>query len=251
MDSPTCSRCDRPVLAAGLCQTHYYSREEKARRAAIRAAPRVCATCSAPLINKSSAAVYCSDPCKARGWQKVEKAASLERRTGRLCVVCGNVVQSLAGRAKTCSRECGIRWANVQKQERRRAEWNATEHRCPQCGEAFPTDRRAGSVYCSPECKKKAMDARWRERSPHYMRRYLYGVTPEQTAAMLAAQANRCAICEAEFGSGRNAVHMDHDHTTGKVRALLCGPCNNGLGLFKDDPARLRAAAAYLEAHTM
>lgn len=92
------------------------------------------------------------------------------------------------------------------------------------------------------------MGDRWRVSSPHYNRRYIYGITPEQWTAMLAGQGNACAICgTAEWGGNCNRPSADHDHVTGVFRGILCNSCNNGLGRFGDDPARLRAAADYLE----
>jgi predicted nucleic acid-binding Zn-ribbon protein len=86
-----------------------------------------------------------------------------------------------------------------------------------------------------------------------------YGITLEEADAILA---RGCAICGAEHGGrivGRASALMptrpeqrlclDHCHTTGKVRAALCHGCNSALGLMSDDPARLRAAADYLEKH--
>jgi hypothetical protein len=62
---------------------------------------------------------------------------------------------------------------------------------------------------------------------------------------MLAEQGGLCAICKSA-----PAVHVDHDHATGAVRALLCFNCNGGLGQFKDDPETLHAAAFYVAFHT-
>ena len=63
---------------------------------------------------------------------------------------------------------------------------------------------------------------------------------------MLAAQQGVCAICRVA-----PAKHVDHDHATGAVRALLCFNCNGGLGQFKDDPAVMLAAAEYLRFHAV
>lgn len=75
-----------------------------------------------------------------------------------------------------------------------------------------------------------------------------YGLTPDTFAAMLAAQGDRCGVCRESF-TGTRPPDIDHHHATGRVRGLLCGSCNRGIGLFQEDPERLRAAAAYLERH--
>ena len=62
---------------------------------------------------------------------------------------------------------------------------------------------------------------------------------------MLARQRGVCAVC-GEQPARRLCV--DHCHVTGKVRGLLCSPCNLAIGQLKDSPARLRKAAAYVEA---
>jgi len=75
-----------------------------------------------------------------------------------------------------------------------------------------------------------------------------HNVTLDQYHAMLEQQGELCAICRSVLQPMHKETHIDHDHATGKVRGLLCGACNLGLGKFKDNPAALRAAAAYVEA---
>lgn len=76
-----------------------------------------------------------------------------------------------------------------------------------------------------------------------------YGLTEVDYQRMLATQNGRCAICGTTQGrrkSDDHPLYVDHDHKTGKVRGLLCQPCNSALGMFEDDPERLRKAIAYL-----
>lgn len=89
-----------------------------------------------------------------------------------------------------------------------------------------------------------------------YSRRWIlkqYGMTPEDYENLVAAQGDRCAICRGSHrganGSENYSWCVDHSHSTGKVRGLLCSDCNMGLGRFGDNPETLSAAAAYLTLH--
>lgn len=67
-------------------------------------------------------------------------------------------------------------------------------------------------------------------------------VPDEEISALFEQSDGLCAICADEV-----AVTIDHDHVTLQLRGALCKGCNWGLGHFRDDPAKLRAAAEYLE----
>jgi hypothetical protein len=73
-----------------------------------------------------------------------------------------------------------------------------------------------------------------------------YGITAAVYDLLLILQNGVCAVCRCSCISGRRLA-VDHCHVTNKVRGLLCANCNRALGLLKDDPLRLRAAADYLE----
>src|SRR5256885_9267394 len=88
-------------------------------------------------------------------------------------------------------------------------------------------------------------DYRKRRSNSNYAR-YLkrcYGLTLQQYQALLGTQKGRCAICKRK---PRDRLQVDHCHRSKVIRRLLCGLCNRGLGLFRDDPRLLRSAAAYL-----
>lgn len=82
-----------------------------------------------------------------------------------------------------------------------------------------------------------------------------YGINLDQYELMLKNQDNKCAICrqpETHMNIKSNKVSMlsvDHDHATGKVRALLCNKCNRGIGCFEDNPEFCISAAQYLTKH--
>lgn len=90
-----------------------------------------------------------------------------------------------------------------------------------------------------------------REQNPRYQRDYelkrKFGITLEEYEELFDTQGGVCFICGQPCSSGRSLA-VDHDHSTGKVRGLLCGACNTGIGKLQDDPELLRKAAEYLEA---
>lgn len=82
---------------------------------------------------------------------------------------------------------------------------------------------------------------------PSKNQKSLYGLSDEDFSPQLAAQNNRCAICEMVFGQGAGRPEVDHDHDLSRLRGLLCSKCNKMLGLAQDDPEVLKRAAAYLQ----
>lgn len=112
------------------------------------------------------------------------------------------------------------------------------------------------------ERRKKIRDAnkdkineaqrRWRKEHPEenkkYMLQYHFSLDYDEYKEMLRKQNGVCAICMGVNKSGR-ALSVDHNHTTGKKRGLLCSNHNLGIGYFKDNPDHLEAAAKYIRQH--
>lgn len=94
--------------------------------------------------------------------------------------------------------------------------------------------------------KKRYAAMSERERRTKNLKRY--GLTVDLYDAMLVEQGGRCAICPATTPGGRHGkhFHVDHDHTTGKVRGLLCNACNTVLGAAADRVDTLQNAISYL-----
>lgn len=123
--------------------------------------------------------------------------------------------------------------------------------RCPTCGahksrEEFPRNRRSkdgrGS-YCKPCHNRRTREniKRLHGDTRHYHYRQKYGLSRAEVEQMIADQGGLCPIC-----NKRPATQVDHDHRTGKVRAILCLKCNAGLGALKDDLRLVWSAVDYL-----
>ena len=146
--------------------------------------------------------------------------------------------------------------------------------RCKPCSKVImaaqyakdPSKWRARERLYAAENPEKVKEAR--RRKTEYMQQYAaenpetmaviwhrkkckkYGLTTEQFDAMVLSQGGLCAIC-GEAGNIRNGqtirLHIDHCHTTGKVRALLCFQCNSMLGMSRDSTKNLNSAIEYLK----
>lgn len=136
---------------------------------------------------------------------------------------------------------------------------------CTKCREQKPLDEFPNNVnskdgkHCWCRVCQRASVKEWRannaekaragyRRDSKVSRKHVrrYGIEPIDYELMLETQQGVCAICH---GKCVQELAVDHDHVTGKVRALLCRDCNQCLGKFNDDPERFLAAAAYLVKH--
>ena len=91
--------------------------------------------------------------------------------------------------------------------------------------------------YRKDNLKKFVEQNKWRYRMKKY------GLTKDQFFSIRERQDNRCKICATKF---IREPHVDHCHTTDKVRGLLCSKCNTALGLVNDSPEILNSMIVYL-----
>lgn len=145
---------------------------------------------------------------------------------------------------------------------------NLSEKTCTKCGGVFPAtaeffyrrkDNKIGlGAMCKP-CKNR-QNKQWQHQNltkhKEYLRNYYqqnkesfkqyskknryknqlrvkYGITLDQCYSMFNNQRGCCAICKACQSTLKRNLAVDHDHSTGKVRGLLCGNCNTKLGWFE------------------
>ena len=134
---------------------------------------------------------------------------------------------------------------------------------CNKCGESKPLDRFVqdrryadGHRNMCLDCRRHQERGRYKatkEQYRHYRLKWYYGLSQDDVDTRLLEQ-DGCAVCHTWESKGRGDWHVDHDHaccpgprSCGEcVRGILCSTCNKGLGLLKDNPDLLLAAAAYL-----
>lgn len=163
------------------------------------------------------------------------KVNAAERRKHRpLAVLC------LDCRARRRTAPTAKRWAAGREQR-----MPAGEFTCRDCGGQFPEtwaisdDSRVSghTERCRGCASVRGAGNRFRK----------FGATTDDYVRLLAEQEGCCAVCGHKPEPGEAILQFDHDHKRTSPRGLLCHHCNVALGRMADDPARLRAAADYLE----
>lgn len=105
-------------------------------------------------------------------------------------------------------------------------------------------------AYAKIKANPSALQERMRKQRERFLRNR-YGLSNGDFQALMFAQDGRCKICDIVLvlAGGREVqavACVDHDHSTGEVRGILCRKCNRGLGWWNDDVALMRRAVSYL-----
>lgn len=98
--------------------------------------------------------------------------------------------------------------------------------------------RRAYHQRTKVERNRQSREGRWRR---------VYGLSAGEYEALLFQQGGMCAVCGGPQQHGWSHFCVDHRHSDGQVRGLLCDFCNRAVGLLKDDPDRALRMAKYLQ----
>ena len=124
------------------------------------------------------------------------------------------------------------RAANREKINSQKQAWYAANPDQREVDRIRARENRAAKIAADPEFYRKTR------------RLKKYGLVFQDIESRLSAQGNRCGICDCEITVA--SAKVDHDHSDGSVRGLLCQRCNLGFGHFKDDVRRLESAVRYL-----
>jgi hypothetical protein len=127
--------------------------------------------------------------------------------------------------------------------------------RCKSCREIYPLSdfhkSKEGSKGVMAICRRCYNDKVRIKYNPLVRKsrklKYKYGITLEDYNNKLKEQGDVCAICKSNTPGGNGGLYVDHNHTTGQVRGLLCHWCNFMIGQSKESPEILSAGIDYLK----
>lgn len=177
-----------------------------------------------------------------------------------------NSPDGLGAYCKECTRDSSRKWGRVHPKKvaeingkYRKAHPEKIKERARKYYKANSEKVKESSrkwVKANPK-KAKEIFRRWGKAHPERMKelvrkhtlKKLYGLTPAEYDRMFKAQGGVCAICGEPECTQKN-LPIDHNHTTGKTRELVCSRCNIAIGMIDDDPVKAQKMAAYLTKHS-
>jgi len=203
-----------------------------------------CATCGTKFQRVKPWQIFCSTPCKSSTTNTRKRPDATVKRCRRCqenlpvdrfqmnhrsCISCEDL--ELAG-LKRCSACREVK--ACEDFYMRSSRTGARDYQCKTCRSAASKARNA-----NPAQKLLSRDVSYRNK---------YGIGVVEVEAMFARQSGCCAICKEPQRASR--LHVDHDHKTGRIRALLCLKCNSMLGLCSERTEILKSAISYLERYS-
>ena len=209
-------------IGNGMCRMHEY----RQKRGLPFDAPKAKWTRRGPICSAEG----CGRPKHAQGWCAGHYRRSKDGR---------DMEPPLASQDRSKRRFCTVEGCDNRR--------DSSRHFCQMHYRRF---KKYGSPGEAERRKAPPGAAVWdaKEYRRRYNRLRAYGLRPEEFDAMLNSQGGRCAICHTKDPGSKGFV-VDHDHSAGHVRGLLCNNCNRAVGLLKDDPAVLKRAREYVLRH--
>ncbi len=117
------------------------------------------------------------------------------------------------------------------------------------CDTAYKNHYRDNIETFHSRQKQQRLDPEYRKKAREYKLKRVYGLTVSEYDVIFKNQNSKCAICgeELKIKNNRRKFVIDHSHKTGKVRGLLCFPCNTSLAFLKENKQSFLNAIKYLE----
>jgi hypothetical protein len=121
---------------------------------------------------------------------------------------------------------------------------------CKKHYDALPENKekarlREKAPHRQQQRKNARSDPEWKAYQKNWFLTKKYGITLEDFTELYSKQNGCCAICKNKL----TKPHVDHNHETGKVRGLLCKPCNQGIGFLRDSIEILNNAINYISSN--
>lgn len=158
------------------------------------------------------------------------------RMKDRVCTVC---------KVKKKSGEFPLYFQKTKMPDGGFKEYSYARRTCRSCNTSIQKERE--KKKCGSE--EQAVEYRREISFRHKTKRY--GITSDEARSMLSGQDSKCSICSCEisfYSESRNTqACFDHNHTTGRLRGLLCSRCNSAMGLLRDDTNIAHKLIEYLE----